>query len=110
VNLFERPPGFPSPDETVDVLAEGPEVRVERILSAGHVTPEGQWYDQDRDEWVALIEGRARLVFDDGTDLELGPGDAVFLAAHRRHRVAWTSAEPPCVWLAVHADLGGAGG
>ena len=31
----------------------------------------------------------------------LGPGDWVDIAAHRRHRVAWTDPEHPTVWLAV---------
>lgn len=39
----------------------GAGVRVERIVSQGHVTPPGQWYDQDWDEWVSLLSGAARL-------------------------------------------------
>lgn len=76
---------------------------VERIVSCGHTTPEGEWYDQERDEWVAVLEGEARLLFEDGREVSLGRGDHVFLPRHARHRVVHTSS--PCIWLAVHGDL-----
>lgn len=37
---------------------------------------------------------------------ELGPGDWVFIPAHERRRVEWTSKETACIWLAVHGNLG----
>ena len=76
---------------------------VERIVSYGHATPEGTWYDQERDEWVAVLEGEARLRYEDGKEVALGRGDHVFLPRHVRHRVAYTSS--PCIWLAVHGNL-----
>ena len=94
--------------ETVDVLLDRPGARIERIVSAGQTTPPGQWYDQPGDEWVALLAGRATLRFEDGALVELAPGDWLLIPAHVRHRVEATSADPPCVWLAVHAAPGGA--
>ena len=49
------------------------------------------------------MAGAARLHFADG-DLrfDLRPGDWVEIPAHARHRVEWTQADPPTVWLAVH--------
>ncbi|WP_306304460.1 hypothetical protein [Methylogaea oryzae] len=47
--------------ECFQTLMRAPGVRVERIVSQGHVTPPGQWYDQDWDEWVSLLSGAARL-------------------------------------------------
>lgn len=75
------------------------DVRLERIISHGQVTPEGEWYDQDEDEWVALIEGSARIAYPDGSEVSLARGDQLFLPRRARHRVAYTSS--PCVWLAV---------
>ena len=73
------------------------------VVSRGHVTPPGQWYDQSEDEWVVLLTGRAGLRIEGGDDvMELKPGDYVLLPAHVRHRVEWTSTEPACVWLALH--------
>lgn len=101
-NLFQ---GIPAalPDERVDVLAETGGFRLERIVSTGHVTPAGQWYDQATNEWVAVLRGRARLRFEDeGEPRVMGPGDWVHIPAHRRHRVEWTDPSAPTVWLALH--------
>lgn len=80
-------------------------VKIERIVSRGHTTPDGEWYDQDRDEWVVVLEGRATLEWEDGRRRDLGRGDSVLLPAHERHRVAATSSDPPVIWLAVHGPL-----
>ena len=87
-----------------DILSSG-NLRIERIISSGQATPEGEWYDQETDEWVLLLTGRAVLEFSDGTRLELTPGDYLFLPAHLRHRVSYTSSDPKCIWLAVHRKL-----
>jgi cupin 2 domain-containing protein len=80
-------------------------MRIERIVSTGQASPPGFWYDQPWDEWVALLAGAARLRFENEPgDRELCPGDHVFIPAHARHRVEWTSAQPPTLWLAVHSD------
>ena len=90
-------------EELVDELAAGDGVRIERIVSFGQASPPGSWYDQPLREWVMVVAGRAGLEFEgDGEVLEMGPGDHVDIPAHRRHRVAWTSAHEPTVWLAVH--------
>jgi len=77
----------------------GGRVRIERIISSA--SPEPVLYDQAHDEWVALLQGRARL-WVDGAELVLGPGDWVFIPARTPHRVVETTASPPCIWLAVH--------
>lgn len=102
MNLFELPPELPA-DELFEPLAAGDGVLVERIVSTGQSTPVGEWLEQDRDEWVALLQGEAALGFSDGSAVTLGPGDALLIPAGARHRVERTSAEPPCIWLAVHA-------
>lgn len=102
-NLRDGLPAAPVPDEVFEELAERDGVRIERIVSTGHVTPEGEWYDQERDEWVLVAEGEARLRIDGETeDRALGAGDWIVLPAHCRHRVSWTRTDPPTIWLAVH--------
>lgn len=100
VNLFA---GLPTrlPDELVTTLLEAADVRVERIVSHGHASPEGFWYDQHQSEWVVLLTGAARLGFEDET-VEMKPGDSVNIPGHRRHRVEWTTPDEPTIWLAVH--------
>jgi cupin 2 domain-containing protein len=100
-NLFDALPA-PAADEWIDVLASSQHVRVERIVSHGHTSPEEGWYDQTCDEFVVLLEGAARIEYDDGSFARLGPGDWLNIPAHRRHRVAWTEQGRNTVWLAVH--------
>ena len=90
------------PEELIETLVESDSVRIERIVSTGHASPEGFWYDQPRAEFVLVLQGRARLDFDEGESLELAPGGWVDIPAHRRHRVAWTTPDEPTVWLAIH--------
>jgi cupin 2 domain-containing protein len=102
-NLFRVPSRLPR-EEVFEPLAGGESVRVERILSTGQASPGGRWYAQHRDEWVVLLQGEARLAFEDGSRLLLTSGDYVLIPAGERHRVEWTREDPPCIWLAVHAD------
>ncbi len=75
---------------------------MERIVSTGQVSQE--WYDQDRPEWVLLIEGGARLLLEGEGELVLGPGDHLLIEAHVRHKVTWTDPTRPTIWLALHFD------
>jgi cupin 2 domain-containing protein len=88
--------------ELFTTLVDRGAVRIERIVSRGHATPAGEWYDQDRHEWVLLLRGAARLAFADGREVALAPGDWLEIPAHTRHRVAWTDPDQDTVWLAVH--------
>ncbi len=104
-NVYTLPEGVSGQGEFVEHLAEGDDILIERILSIGHTTPEGDWYDQERDEWVVLLRGSAKLLFEDGSEAHLREGDALCIPAHRKHRVTFTSSKPPCIWLAVHAEM-----
>ena len=93
--------------ELTETLCRHPKLRIERIVSTGQATPEGEWYDQEDDEWVLLVAGAARLrVAGEARERELSPGDWLLLPAHCRHRVTWTQSDPPTVWLAVHFAAG----
>ena len=100
-NLFSDIP-MSLPAEFVNVLAADANVRIERIVSYGHASPDGFWYDQDQHEWVIVLQGAARLQFEDRI-IDLKPGDHVNIPAHQRHRVIWTTPDEPTVWLAVHS-------
>lgn len=88
------------PDELSTALLVAKNVRIERIVSHGHTSPEDFWYDQDEHEWVIVLKGAARLRFDDNV-MELKRGDFVNIPAHQRHRVEWTTPDEPTIWLAV---------
>lgn len=98
-NLFADLPAA-LPEELVETLASSAHVRIERIVSQGHFSPPGFWYDQDTNEWVVLLRGAARLRFEDGV-VEMVPGSYIDIPAHCRHWVEWTAPEQVTVWLAV---------
>ena len=103
-NIFANVPAAGSlAEELVSELVTQPNVRIERIVSTGQTSPPGFWYDQEWNEWVILLSGNARLLFEDeAQERPLSAGDYVYIAAHRRHRVAWTDPQQTTVWLAVH--------
>jgi cupin 2 domain-containing protein len=99
MNLLSNvPPNLP--EELTTVLQEAHGTRIERIVSKGHRSPEGFWYDQQEHEWVMVLHGAARLAFEDRV-VEMLPGDWINIPAHQKHRVEWTSPDEPTVWLAV---------
>ncbi len=101
-NLFANVPSG-MPEELIEVLLASREVRIERIVSHGHAQNESFWYDQPWHEWVVVLQGMARLRFEDECPLrEMHAGDFINIPAHRRHRVEWTTPDQPTVWLAIH--------
>jgi cupin 2 domain-containing protein len=103
-NLFAAVPARLT-EEEITILAESPGARIERIVSTGHASPPGFWYDQDRTEWVMILAGSAGLLIEgEAEPRSLASGDWVEIPAHVRHRVEWTAADEPTVWLAVHID------
>ncbi len=99
-NLFHNIPKD-LPEEILETLAGNDQVRIERIVSHGHTSEPGFWYDQTSHEFVILIQGSARLAFEDHT-VELTPGDYLTINPYQRHRVVWTDPDEPTLWLAVH--------
>lgn len=98
-NLFAHIPGS-LPEELVHTLLTTSVIRIERIVSQGHASPPGFWYEQAENEWVLLIQGAAELRIE-GQVIDLRPGDFVNLPAGQKHRVEWTSPDEPTIWLAV---------
>ncbi len=91
--------------EIFETIINSQNLKIERIISSGQTTPEGTWYDQDQDEWVILLQGKATLLYSDNSSIELKPGDYLLIKAHEKHRVIFTSGDPPCIWLAIHGNL-----
>ncbi|ATX81207.1 cupin 2 domain-containing protein [Mariprofundus ferrinatatus] len=88
------------PEELSELLVHNSNLRIERIVSRGHRSDEGFWYDQDEDEWVLLLHGSARLQFEDKV-LTISAGDHILIPAHTRHRVCWTDPDVESIWLAI---------
>ncbi|NJA06853.1 cupin domain-containing protein [Methylococcaceae bacterium WWC4] len=92
------------PAELCQTLHAAPTARIERIVSRGHASDPDAWYDQTEDEWVIVLQGRARLAFPDRPTLDMQAGDYLLLPAHCRHRVDWTDPDTETVWLAIHLE------
>jgi cupin 2 domain-containing protein len=97
MNLFDLPP-LPLTEELTTILAESADARVERIVSTGQTT---DWYDQEETEFVALLSGNAVIEYDGKPPVSLKAGDTLLIHEHERHRVSYTSCEPPCIWICV---------
>ena len=75
-------------------------IKVEKIVSNGQTSPENFWYEQEKSEFVLLLEGFAILGFENREE-ELKKGDCLNIQAYEKHRVKFTSLDEPTVWFAV---------
>ncbi|MCD6433077.1 MAG: cupin domain-containing protein [Sulfurimonas sp.] len=100
-NIFKNIPPTQK-DEFFENIFSKDGLKIERIVSKGHISPEFGWYDQDSDEWVIVLEGEAILSFEDSDDMKLCSGDYINIPAHTKHKVSWTTPEKETIWLAVH--------
>ncbi|QXH59177.1 cupin [Pseudomonas maumuensis] len=107
-NLFSALPALnPQADEQFDDLLRRPGLRIERIVSSGQASAPGFWYDQAEGEWIVLLAGSADVRLEhEAQARRLAAGDCLDIAPHCRHRVEWTAADEPTIWLAVFYDAG----
>jgi cupin 2 domain-containing protein len=103
-NLFTDLPLSSEREEFLQLLScADAGVKIERIVSRGHASPPGFWYEEPHGEWVTVLAGEARLRFEDESEARsMRPGDFADIAPRRRHRVEATHPSEPTVWLAVH--------
>ncbi len=90
------------PEELIEIIERNENIRIERIISEGQRSPENFWYNQDRNEFVILLKGSAKLMFENGETVNLKPGDYLIIPKHKKHRVEYTSEIQKTFWLAVH--------
>ncbi|MEH6651372.1 MAG: cupin domain-containing protein [Motiliproteus sp.] len=112
-NIFAAIPDDLS-TEVFDTLLENDKVKIERIVSKGHSSPDNPtdhptdhpidkgWYDQSQHEWVIVLRGEAVIAFDNAADRTLAAGDYLHIPAHQKHKVSWTDPAVETVWLAIH--------
>lgn len=89
-------------EECFEEIIGSKNISIERIVSKGHASPEEGWHDQERDEWVLLLKGQARLLYSSGEELEMNAGDYVSIPSHKKHKVLWTDPTVESIWLAIH--------
>lgn len=91
------------PEEIFDTICLSDSVKIERIVSRGHASPEGFWYDQEKNEFILIVQGSAGLRIENERDIVvLKTGDYLNIGAHAKHRVEWTDPACDTIWLAVY--------
>jgi cupin 2 domain-containing protein len=99
-NLFSDIPND-IPEEIFEDILSTKDMRIERIISYGHRSPESGWYDQEENEWVSVLAGYGVIEFEDGRVITLQPGDNLNIQAHQKHKVKETACSEVTIWLAV---------
>ena len=91
------------PEELFDTICATDSMKIERIVSRGHASPEGFWYDQEKNEFILVVRGSAGLRVETEDEIvTLKAGDYYIIASHVKHRVEWTDSAGDTIWLAVH--------
>jgi len=101
-NIFNLPEALPKEFETFQSLIETDNILIEKIISTGQKTPLNQWLEDERNEWVILLQGEAEIIFQNDSAQNLKAGDYLFIPKNKKHRVNYTSDNPCCIWLAVY--------
>lgn len=99
-NIFENIPDK-IPNEIFETLIMHNNVKIEKIISKGHSSSNDFWYNQEENEWVILLKGHAKLLFEKSEIIELLPGDYINILSNTKHRVEWTDPVNETIWLAV---------
>ncbi len=97
INLFSTDKAKAS-EEVFETLLQLPNIHIEKITSNGQTS--SQWYQQEKDEWVVLIEGEGKLLFENGKELYLKKGEYLHIPKKQKHKVIYTSS--PAIRLAIH--------
>ncbi|MDX8388156.1 MAG: cupin domain-containing protein [Ghiorsea sp.] len=100
-NIFENIPKNIK-NEFFETILDKNNLKIERIVSKGHTSPEAGWYDQTQDEWVIVLQGAATLTFENGEPVGLEAGSYLNIPAHTKHKVSWADPQVETVWLSIY--------
>lgn len=90
-------------DEVFDTILAADGFEIKRIISKGQKSPADYWYDQEKNEWVMVLKGAAKLKFKDHKRIvEMMPGNYIHIPAHCKHKLEWTDPDVETIWLAVY--------
>ena len=97
-NLYEKIPKKLYKELFNKIISEKG-IKIERIVSRKHITPKGKWYNQNKNEFVLVLKGNAKLRFEKNKIINVKKGDYIIIPAHLKHRVEKTDKET--IWLVV---------
>lgn len=99
-NIFQKIPETLE-QELFETILSNNNLKIKRIVSQGHTSPESGWYNQQQDEWVIVLQGGATLRFENKEDVQLTVGDHINIPALTKHQVSWTDPNIKTIWIAV---------
>ena len=105
INLFDIGGIQEGSKEVFETILKGDAIKIERIITLEPYEEPGDWYDQELDEWVVLLQGSAVIEFKSEKIIEIHSGASIFIPAHKIHRVRQSSVDIKCIWLAIHGNL-----
>ena len=101
-NIFDlNTINFSNNEEIIEILTQTKNTRIERIISSGQTSVDNFWYDQSEREFVMVLQGEAKILFENDEEQFLQQGDYLIIPSHKKHRVSYTSDNPKCIWLAM---------
>jgi len=98
INLFSTEKAN-NKEEVFETLLKLPNIHIEKITSNGQTS--STWYESEKDEWVVLIEGEGKLLYENGNEVTLTKGEHIYIPKKQKHKVTYVST--PAIWLAVHS-------
>lgn len=98
-NIFDEIPVDRSEEKFFEIF-KNETIKIEKIVSNGQKSPQNFWYEEEKNEFVLVLEGFAIVEFED-FEVELKKGDCLNIKAYQKHRVKFTSQTEPTIWFAV---------
>ncbi|MEK6888897.1 MAG: cupin domain-containing protein [Nanoarchaeota archaeon] len=99
-NIFSKEPSDKS-KEIFETIIQSKNCKIERIISHGQETTKGKWYNQEENEFVIVLKGNAKILFENKETIALKEGDYIDIPKNIKHRVEETSDKEGTIWLAV---------
>lgn len=98
-NIFDEIPVDKSEEKFFEIFKDE-KIKIEKIVSNGQKSPQDFWYEQEKSEFVLILEGFAIVEFED-FEVELKKGDCLNIKAYQKHRVKFTTLDETTIWFAV---------
>jgi cupin 2 domain-containing protein len=98
-NIFHNLPENSGNEVFQDILKKD-NIRIERIVSFGPESNDGEWYIQEENEWVILLKGSAKIIFTEDSVI-LNSGDYLLINSQQKHKVQILEEKTETIWLAI---------
>ena len=89
-------------EEIFEEIIQGNSFKVKKIVSPYMPDGDTKWYMQEEKELVIILQGEAKLEFDNSRIISLKTGDYYLIDSLIKHRVAYTSNNPKTIWLTIY--------